>query len=91
MILKLLSKDNPRPKLFCTPGSSGNKAALLEVIRMFSAPDCSWNGIVLCPPAICPLSEARALLKNPDVVLTDTFVPSAEINARVDAVVCNGG
>lgn len=90
-ILRVLSSENPKPKLFCTLGSSGSRAALLEVICMFNVPDCRWSGIVLCPPAICPLSEARALLKNPDVVLTDAFVPAAEINARVDAVVCHGG
>lgn len=90
-ILKLLSSDNPKPKLFCTLGSSGSKETLLEIIRMFNDTDCRWSGIVLCPPAVCPIEEARSLSENPDVVLTDAFVPAAEINARVDAVVCHGG
>lgn len=90
-ILRILSSDNPKPKLFCTLGSSGSKAALFEAIRMFNKPSCRWSGIVLCPPAICSIDEARQLSKNPDVVLTDKFVPAAEINARVDAVICHGG
>lgn len=90
-ILEVLAPDNPRPKIFCSLGSSGSKRALLDAIRMFSGPGASWSGVVLCPPAICPLDEARAELHNPHVVLTDAFVPAARINARVDAVVCHGG
>lgn len=90
-IRAVLDAANPRPKIFCTLGSSGSKEALLEAIRMFGGPDSPWSGIVLCPPAICPIDEARAALRNPHVVLTDAFVPAAAINARVDAVVCHGG
>lgn len=89
-IVRLLHSDD-KPKLFCTLGSSGGKAALLEIISMFNGCDRRWRGLVLCPPSVCPINEARSLLKNPDVVLTDAFVPAAEINAHVDAVVCHGG
>lgn len=90
-IIRTLSSDNPKPKLFCTLGTSGSREALFEVIRMFNAPGCAWSGVVLCPPSICELSEAQALSRNPDVVLTDAFVPAAEVNALADAVICHGG
>lgn len=90
-IVRTLSSANPKPKLFCTLGTSGSREALFEVIRMFNAPGCAWSGVILCPAAICRLSEAQALSRNPDVVLTDAFVPAAEVNARADAVICHGG
>jgi UDP:flavonoid glycosyltransferase YjiC (YdhE family) len=50
-----------------------------------------WSGIMLCPPAICPIAEARRLLTNPHVYLTDAFVPAKEINQKSDVVICHGG
>ncbi|MDO4770608.1 glycosyltransferase [Porphyromonas sp.] len=88
-ILRILS--SVKPKLLCTLGTSGNKEALFEVIKMLNLKDCPWSAVVLCPPAICDITEARRICHNPDVYLTDAFVPAPEINARVDAVVCHGG
>ena len=91
-IRELLSNENRKLKIFCTLGSSGAKEHLLEIIRVFNeGVGREWSGIILSPPAICPLEEARALLNNDNVYITDQFVPAKEINKKVDMVICHGG
>ena len=91
-IRDILSGRNNRLKVFCTLGSSGNKKALVEVIRMFDTGiGREWSGIVLSPKGICPIEEAKSLSRNPNVYITDKFVPALEINKHVDVVVCHGG
>jgi UDP:flavonoid glycosyltransferase YjiC (YdhE family) len=91
-INEILSPENKRIKIFCTLGSSGSKQKLLEVIKMFNSGDGKkWSGIVLCPPAICPIQEARDMLNNENVYITDAFVPAKEINQKSDLVICHGG
>lgn len=91
-IRDILSRENNRLKVFCTLGSSGNKKALIEVIKMFDTPiGREWSGIILSPKGICPIEEAKAISRNPNVYITDKFVPAFEINKQVDVVVCHGG
>ncbi len=91
-IRELLSNENRKLKIFCTLGSSGAKEHLLEIIKVFNeGVGREWSGIILSPKAICPLEEARALLNNDNVYITDQFVPAKEINTKVDVVICHGG
>jgi len=91
-ILDILSPENKRLKVFCTLGSSGNKSDLLEIIKVFNkGKGKDWSGIILSPEAICPIDEARNILNNNNVYITDKFVPAKEINKKVDLVICHGG
>lgn len=91
-IRTILSPKNDRLKVFCTLGSSGNKDALIEVIKTFDTPiGREWSGIILSPKGICPIEEAMSLSQNPNVYITDKFVPAFEINKQVDVVICHGG
>jgi hypothetical protein len=91
-INEILGPENNRVKIFCTLGSSGSKQKLLEVVKMFNSDDGKkWSGIILCPPAICPIQEVRDLLNNENVYITDAFVPTKEINRKSDLVICHGG
>jgi hypothetical protein len=91
-ILKILDKSNIKKKIFCTLGSSGNKKALLEMVKMFNTPEgLQYSGIILSPPSVCPVEEARQLLRNKSVYVTDAFVPAKTIDRQVDLVICHGG
>ena len=91
-ILQILDNSNKRKKLFCTLGSSGGKKELLEVIKMLNSPvGMEYSGIVLSPASVCPIEEVVNLLKNPNIYVTDKFVPAKQINRQVDAVICHGG
>lgn len=91
-IRDILSRENSRLKVYCTLGSSGNKKALIEVVKMFDTPiGHEWSGIILSPKGICPIEEAKAVSRNPNVYITDKFVPALDINKQVDVVVCHGG
>ena len=91
-ILHILDKSNKRKKLFCTLGSSGSKKELLEVIKMLNTSvGLKYSGIVLSPASVCPIEEASTQLKNPNIYITDKFVPAKQINKQVDAVICHGG
>lgn len=91
-INEILRPENTRPKLFCSLGSSGDKSALLEIIKTFNhGAGRDWSGIILSPPSICDLETARAALDNENVYITDQFVPAKEINKLVDLVICHGG
>jgi len=91
-ILDILDSQNKRLKIFCTLGSSGDKSDLLEIIKIFNKGEGqNWSGIILSPEAICPINEARNLLNNDNIYITDKFVPAKEINKKVDLVICHGG
>jgi len=91
-ILDILDSQNKRLKVFCTLGSSGDKSDLLEIIKIFNKGEGqNWSGIILSPEAICPINEARNLLNNDNIYITDKFVPAKEINKKVDLVICHGG
>lgn len=92
-ILKVFSKSETRPKVFCTMGSSGTKQQLLEVIKaLVSKEGSSWNAVVLVPPAICPLDEALSCAGNrKGLYITDSFVPAPLVNSLADVVICHGG
>ncbi len=91
-INSILSASNGRKKIFCSLGSSGSKENLLEIIKVFNTKiGLNYSGIILSPPAICDIQEARSLLKNNHVYITDKFVPAKAINEKVDLVICHGG
>ena len=91
-INEILEPKNQRVKIFCTLGSSGDKQKLLETIKTFNFGDGKkWSGIVLCPPAICPVQEVRDMLNNENVYITEAFVPAKEISQKSDLVICHGG
>lgn len=92
-IKKVFHPDNGRVKVFCTLGSSGNKKQLLEIIKLFTQdPGRNWNAVILSPPSICPIEEARTALGNRDgVYITDSFIPARKVNALADIVICHGG
>ncbi len=91
-INSVLNSSNPRKKIFCSLGSSGSKEHLFEIIKVFNTKKgLEYSGIILSPPAICHIDEARSLLKNTNVYITDKFVPAKAINEKVDLVICHGG
>lgn len=91
-ILKILSPDNQRKKIFCTLGTSGSKEELFEAIKIFNTDEgMEYSGIILSPKSVCPVDEAKALSANENVYITDKFVPAKKINEKVDLVICHGG
>ncbi len=80
-------------KIFCTLGSSGRRRNLLEAVaalRMLSKNE--YCAVVLCPPSVCGLEEARDMIFRYDnIFITDKFVPAAKVNSMADVVVCHGG
>lgn len=92
-ILEVFNPNNGKVKIFCTLGSSGNKKQLFEVVKLFTN-DLSkdWNAVILSPPSVCPIEEAKAALGNREgVYITDAFVPAQKINVLADIVICHGG
>ena len=49
------------------------------------------SGIILSPPSVCPVQEAKQILNNKNIYITDRFVPAKAINEKVDLVICHGG
>lgn len=91
-ILRILDKSNPKKKIFCTLGSSGNKKDLLEIVNIFNSPiGLNYSGIILSPASVCSIEESRNNCKNSNVYITDQFVSAKEINEKVDLVICHGG
>ena len=92
-IRKVFIADGSRPRIFCTLGSSGSRDQLLEVVKIFTAGiGLQWNAVILSPPSVCSIQDARKILGERDgVVLTDAFVPAKLVNAMADVVVCHGG
>lgn len=92
-IAAILRRDGCRAVLL-TMGSSGTRELLLEAIRALVrgvAPD-EWNAVILAPPAVCPLDEARAAAgDSPNVLVTDRFVPALAASRLADVVVAHGG
>ncbi len=91
-ISEILDDKSAEARIFCTLGSSGTKQALLEIIDAVNLAQASaWRGIILSPKSVCPLNEAARRLTNKGFYVTDAFVPAAEINKKVDLVICHGG
>lgn len=85
-------KSSHQKRIFCTLGTSGNKEHLVEVIKVFNeGVGLNWKAIILSPPAICDIHEARKLSKSDNVYITDKFINATEINAQADMVICHGG
>ncbi|HHV31069.1 MAG TPA: glycosyltransferase family 1 protein [Clostridiales bacterium] len=92
-ILKRFAPENKNTKIFCTLGSSGESKNLLEAIRALTLGEHpEWDAVVVCPPSVCPIEEARALVgENPHIYLTDSFVPAVKVNGMADLVLSHGG
>lgn len=92
-IKEVFDKGNGKVKVFCTLGSSGTKKQLLEIIKVFTQGEgLKWNAVILSPPSVCPIEEARAVLGDRKrVFITDEFVPAQAVNALADIVICHGG
>lgn len=80
----------PTPRVFVSMGSSGESPYLLAAIEAVSAIPC--RAVVVVPPHVCSLDEARAHLHGVgDVLLTDAFVPAPAVNALADVAIIHGG
>lgn len=92
-ILKIFNPKNERLKIFCTLGSSGDKECLFEAIKALTqGVGKEWHSVILAPPAVCPINEARECAgNNTNVYITDEFVPAPLVNALADIVVSHGG
>lgn len=92
-ILNIFNDNNKRLKIFCTLGSSGDKESLFEAIKAFTqGVGKEWSAVILAPPAVCKIDEARECAGNaPNVYITDEFVPAPLVNALADVVVSHGG
>lgn len=92
-IQKIFSAENRNVKIFCTLGSSGTKEQLLEIVKVFTHGEgLEWNGVILSPISVCPITEAKIILgKRAGVYITDSFIPAQKVNALADIVICHGG
>ncbi len=92
-IEEIFSHETNNVKIFCTLGSSGSKEQLVEIIKVFTEGEgLKWNAVILSPPSICPLQEARAYAKSrKGIFITDKFVPAKKINSLADITICHGG
>jgi len=78
------------PRVFVSMGSSGEKPYLLTAIEAVSRIPC--RAVVIVPPHVCTLGEARERLSGAgDVLLTDRFLPAPAVNAMADIAVIHGG
>ncbi len=83
-------EPGPVPRVFVSMGSSGEKQYLLAAIEAVAHVAC--RAIVVVPPRVCSLDEARLKAGNaPHVLLTDTFVPAHTVNAMADFAIIHGG
>lgn len=90
-IRRKMAPDSGELKIFCTLGSSGGKDFLLEAIHALRQMNrCS--AVVLCPPAVCPLEEAKKAGGGcQSLYLTDDFVPAFQVSEMADITLCHGG
>jgi UDP:flavonoid glycosyltransferase YjiC (YdhE family) len=78
------------PRVFVSLGSSGEKPYLLAAVAAVAQLRC--RAVVVVPPQVCSLDEARARLGGAKhVLLTDAFVPAAQVNAMADHAIIHGG
>lgn len=78
------------PKVFVSMGSSGEKKYLLTAIEAVAGVNC--RAVVVCPPHVVSLDEARLHLGEVDnVLLTDRFVPAPAVNSLADVAIIHGG
>lgn len=92
-ILNIFNRENERLKIFCTLGSSGEKQCLFEVMKALNQGiGKNWSAVILAPEAVCPIDEAKAYAgSNPNIYLTDSFVPAPLVNSLADIVISHGG
>ncbi len=91
-IVKIFNRENNKINIFCTLGSSGKKQYLFEVIKALKDKKQEWNAVVLAPRAVCPINEVIELANgNPNIYITDAFVPAPLVNALADIVISHGG
>lgn len=90
-----------RPAVLLQMGSSGSRELLFEAIRALTPPrgagaaraQDDWNVVVLAPPSVCRLDEARDVVGGaPGVLVTDRFITHpVAADALADVVVSHGG
>lgn len=92
-ILRIFNSESKRLKIFCTLGSSGKKEYLFEAIKALTQGiGKEWSAVILAPQAVCPIEEAiKCLGNNPNVYITDAFVPAPLVNELADVVISHGG
>lgn len=91
-VLKALSLSNHRKKVFCSLGSVGSKELLQEIVAMLNSPQgLDLGGVIRVPKETCDLAEAKRMLHNRHIYMTDSFLPARHLCRQVDAVVCHGG
>lgn len=92
-VARRFDPGDPRPKIFCAMGSSPEKPQLLEAITALAHGAArAWSSVVVVPPGVCSLAEARARAGDAEnVYLTSEFVPALRVNSLADAVVSHGG
>jgi UDP:flavonoid glycosyltransferase YjiC (YdhE family) len=91
-VLKALSLSNHRKKVFCSLGSVGSKELLQEIVAMLNSPQgLDLGGVIRVPKETCDLAEAKRMLHNCHMYMTDSFLPARHLCRQVDAVICHGG
>lgn len=89
-VVDVLTRNDTRPVVLLTMGSSGTRESFLAALRAVADP--GWRAVVLASPAICSLAEAQAHVAPHDgLVITDQFVPARAVTSRADVVVSHGG
>lgn len=93
-ILRVFGEESDgKTKIFCSLGSSGMKAALLEAAKAIaSLPEERFAAVILVPRAVCPMEEVRPyVVGKRNLYITDRFVPAKLVNKLADLVVSHGG
>ncbi|HEX2926173.1 MAG TPA: nucleotide disphospho-sugar-binding domain-containing protein, partial [Ruminiclostridium sp.] len=91
---RVFVKRNPTQiNLFCTMGSSAKKEFLMEAVKAITVlPADLYHAVILVPKAVCPIEEIRPLVtQNPNILITDRFVPAKLVNEKADVTICHGG
>lgn len=82
-----------KPAILVSMGSSGTEDWILEAIKAFLTPETDhWNVLVLASPSICSIEDAKKVAAgNPNLLITDKFIPAPAANALADVIVTHGG
>jgi UDP:flavonoid glycosyltransferase YjiC (YdhE family) len=88
-ILEVFRPEHPN-KVLVTMGSSGEKSFLIESAKAVCTGE--FHAVIVVQPTICTIAELMAQVKVPaNVYLTDSFIPSHQVNPLADAALIHGG
>jgi len=95
-IIELLrNEDDEMCRVLVTMSSSGEKYHLIEAVKAVArGTKGHFKGVVYLPSSICSLQDVKKAIgddSNPDVLVSDHFLPLFKIAQMVDVVVCHGG